>query len=465
MTRAALVARPRASMARRLVRARTPVLAGALAAVRGRRAHGLVGRRGRAPRSRRPHGVSATTSPLRVGTLRRASGRVPHESLRGAPTALGGVVASARDRLPARPARERLATRSSTVRLRPCGAHRSVSRIQVTHAEMHELVLSAGVEPSAVHTSRSGSTSSTSRSVDAASVAPRPARARVPRGRLRRRIVPEGRRRLGRGTGAEADQGTGCARRGARRSVPRFPSSTSSSPGPARGYVRGELERLAIPYTHVLATSREELAPRVPGDRRLRRPVAPGGRPQGGAGGDGFRHPARDDPRRTGCRARGARMNGWLVDVDDAESLAEWTVGTAAAWPHTSRNRAARLPSNTPLRVSIPPGVRCSTVSWSAGPLEPPRPVRPCHPAQRMPDPSAHVPTRHAAVDLVTTLPVLALGRPRGPDRDRAVKELLVNYDDAYRLRDLAAIDYDGGRTPKHRLRATTLLRRACEPR
>ena len=38
------------------------------------------------------------------------------------------------------------------------------------------------------------------------------------------------------------------------------------------------------------------------------------------------------------------------------------------------------------------------------------------------------------------------------PDRGRAVKELLVTYDDAYRALDLAAIDYDDGVHPKHRL-------------
>ena len=38
------------------------------------------------------------------------------------------------------------------------------------------------------------------------------------------------------------------------------------------------------------------------------------------------------------------------------------------------------------------------------------------------------------------------------PDRGRAVRELLVTYDDAYRALDLAAIDYDDGVHPKHRL-------------
>jgi SAM-dependent methyltransferase len=38
------------------------------------------------------------------------------------------------------------------------------------------------------------------------------------------------------------------------------------------------------------------------------------------------------------------------------------------------------------------------------------------------------------------------------PDRRRAVRELLVTYDDVYREVDLAAIAYEGGVHPKHRL-------------
>lgn len=38
------------------------------------------------------------------------------------------------------------------------------------------------------------------------------------------------------------------------------------------------------------------------------------------------------------------------------------------------------------------------------------------------------------------------------PDRRRAVRELLVTYDDVYRQLDLAAIAYDDGVHPKHRL-------------
>jgi SAM-dependent methyltransferase len=38
------------------------------------------------------------------------------------------------------------------------------------------------------------------------------------------------------------------------------------------------------------------------------------------------------------------------------------------------------------------------------------------------------------------------------PDKRRAVRELLVSYDDVYRELDLAAIAYEGGVHPKHRL-------------
>ena len=47
--------------------------------------------------------------------------------------------------------------------------------------------------------------------------------------------------------------------------------------GPARGYVRGELERLGIPYRHVLARTRVQLGRRLSRARRVPRNVQTGG--------------------------------------------------------------------------------------------------------------------------------------------------------------------------------------------
>ena len=53
--------------------------------------------------------------------------------------------------------------------------------------------------------------------------------------------------------------------------------------GPARGYVRRELERLGIPYRHVLARDAGRARARLPRARPLPRHLAAGGRAEGGA--------------------------------------------------------------------------------------------------------------------------------------------------------------------------------------
>ena len=59
--------------------------------------------------------------------------------------------------------------------------------------------------------------------------------------------------------------------------------------GPARGYVRRELERLGIPYRHVLRAARARARARVPRARRVCRRLAAGGRAEGRARVDGRR--------------------------------------------------------------------------------------------------------------------------------------------------------------------------------
>ena len=71
------------------------------------------------------------------------------------------------------------------------------SRIQVTHEEMRELVLEAGVEPSAVHVIAIGIDIEQFPLVTPEYRAAARAALDLPAGRLRGRLVPEGRRRLG----------------------------------------------------------------------------------------------------------------------------------------------------------------------------------------------------------------------------------------------------------------------------
>ena len=149
-------------------------------------------------------------------------------------------------------------------RPRPDGAH------QVTHAEMHELVLGAGVRTSASSDParhRSGALPARRRRSRA--------RARdqlgVPREGVRRRLVPEGRGRLGRGARAEARQGPGRAPRGAGASSRMRSRSCSSSSGArVRGGPGGG------------SCSRERTLPDRPRvrPRRLRRCVPAGGGPK-----------------------------------------------------------------------------------------------------------------------------------------------------------------------------------------
>ena len=111
-------------------------------------------------------------------------------------------------------------------------------------------------------------------------------------------------------------------RRRRRDCARRSPISRVLLTGPARGYVRGELERLGVPYRHVLARLARGARPRVSRARRLPRDLASGGRAEGGARVDGGRRAARHDARRPGARS------------------SSWTARTAAR--RRGRRRRAR---------------------------------------------------------------------------------------------------------------------------
>ena len=128
-----------------------------------------------------------------------------------------------------------------------------------SHAEMRDLVLTAGVEPSFVHLIRIGIDLQNFPIVDAVD-AKRQGSSWRPSRRVRRGLVPEGRRRLGSRARAEAREGPGRARRRSRARLAEVDDLYVLLTGPARGFVRRELERLGIAYTHVLARDRAELA-------------------------------------------------------------------------------------------------------------------------------------------------------------------------------------------------------------
>ena len=133
-------------------------------------------------------------------------------------------------------------------------------RIQVTHAEMYELVLAAGLDPARVFQIPIGVDTDTLSLGDV-------------------RVRAEARRKLDLPTsaiivGSFQKDGVGWVEglepklvkgpdvflRTVERAQTRVPELYVLLTGPARGYVRRELELKGIPYRHVLARSRSELA-------------------------------------------------------------------------------------------------------------------------------------------------------------------------------------------------------------
>ena len=201
-----------------------------------------------------------------------------------------------------------------------------LARIQVTHAEMHDLVLEAGVAPSAVHTIPIG--------IDIEHfplVTPeRRERARAALGLPASAFVVGSFQKdgIGWGDGLEPKLIKGpevlvAALQPIRLEVPELHVLLT---GPARGYVRRELERLAIPRSHVVATSRVELAQAYQAIDVCVVPARQEGGPKAL-----LEAMASGVPLVTTRVGQAPELvqhgsNGWLVDVDDVESLADWTI-------------------------------------------------------------------------------------------------------------------------------------------
>jgi glycosyltransferase involved in cell wall biosynthesis len=198
-----------------------------------------------------------------------------------------------------------------------------LSRIQVTHAEMHELVLTAGVDPACVYRIPVG--------IDVENfplaTADMRAAARATLG------LPES----GFVVGSFQKDGVGW-REGLEPKLVKGPDVLVAAldqlrgdvpelhvllTGPARGYVRRELERRGIPYRHTVAVSRRDLArayhaldvylvtSRQEGGPKAVLEAMAAGTPlvatRVGQAQDVVEH----------------GTNGWLVDVGDAEALAD----------------------------------------------------------------------------------------------------------------------------------------------
>jgi glycosyltransferase involved in cell wall biosynthesis len=209
--------------------------------------------------------------------------------------------------------------------------HEEIDRIQVTSSAMQELVLETGVDPAKVHRIPIG--------IDVEAFA-----LRSPESRAEARHafgLPESafvvgsfqKDGVGWGEGLEPKliKGPDVLLAVAERLRERVPELTFLVTGPARGYVLAGLERLGVPYRHVvlpdvdavpqayeaidvcLVTSRDEGGPRAVLEAMAT--GVPLVTTRVGQAADLVRH----------------GENGWLVEVEDVDRLVQWTTHVAEA--------------------------------------------------------------------------------------------------------------------------------------
>lgn len=138
-------------------------------------------------------------------------------------------------------------------------AHR-VDRVQVTHAEMHELVAAAGVPAENIFRIPIGIDIERFPFGDAHARANARVELELPgTAFLVGSFQKDG---VGRGAGLQPKEikGPGVFVATLERLRKAIPELMVLLTGPARGYVRAELERLSIPYCHLVLASRDELA-------------------------------------------------------------------------------------------------------------------------------------------------------------------------------------------------------------
>jgi glycosyltransferase involved in cell wall biosynthesis len=197
------------------------------------------------------------------------------------------------------------------------------SRIQVTHAEMRDLVLEAGVEPASVHLIRIGIDLENFPVVTAASRSAARARFALPEDAF---VVGSFQKDgVGWGEGLEPKliKGPDVLVSALRRVQTAIPELRVLLTGPARGYVRQELDRAGVPYAHALVSTRRELAAAYHAVDVCVVPARQEGGPK-----SVLESMASGVPLVTTRVGQATELvedgaNGWLVDVEDADGLAE----------------------------------------------------------------------------------------------------------------------------------------------
>ncbi len=209
--------------------------------------------------------------------------------------------------------------------------HEQIARLQVTHAEMHELALDAGVAPEKVHRIRIG--------IDLPSF---PRRLEEERSAARAKLgLPESafvvgsfqKDGVGQGAGLEPKliKGPDVLVDALALLRSRVPELHVLLSGRARGYVQRRLDELSIPWTHRYFTRYEEL-PQLYAALDV---YVVSSRQEGGPKAV-LESMAAGVPlvsTRVGQATELVRdgENGWLVDVEDVEALADRLAAVAAA--------------------------------------------------------------------------------------------------------------------------------------
>jgi glycosyltransferase involved in cell wall biosynthesis len=202
------------------------------------------------------------------------------------------------------------------------------SRIQVTHAEMRDLVLEAGVEPGSVHVIPIG--------IDIVHfplVTPESRSAARARFGLSQDAFVVGsfqKDGVGWGEGLEPKliKGPDVLLAALRRVKAEIPELHVLLTGPARGYVRRELDRVGIPYEHALVSSRAELAAAYHAVDVCLVPARQEGGPKSVLESMAAGVPIVATRVGQATELIEDGVNGWLVDVEDADALAARAIET-----------------------------------------------------------------------------------------------------------------------------------------
>lgn len=201
--------------------------------------------------------------------------------------------------------------------------HAEIERIQVTHAEMHDLVLSTGIDSAKVFRIR-------------ISVDPALFTRRTPqlRSEVRRELgIPESafvvgsfqKDGVGWGEGTEPKliKGPDVLVEALRLLHAERPELHVLLSGPARGYVRSGLERLGIPYVHVYRERYEEIVRLYLALDAYVVPSRQEGGPKSVLEAMASAVPVVSTRAGQAAELVDDRVNGRLVDVEDAEALAD----------------------------------------------------------------------------------------------------------------------------------------------